>query len=363
MKKRYIAMMLVVALAFSMIGVGTMAWFTSTATSTAAFQAGTLEIEAGDGEGTIANFTIQNLQPSFNYVSENDKNDPPQYAYEPERGYFDLINKGSLASKVYRLTVGNVRQNNLSEEPIDTELFNAFLNKLYVAVTAKAYGDVGDDILYVGSLYNMIYDNGGYFDPFIFMNQGDNRRVEFAVALHKDAGNEFQKLGLKADFTIHAMQVEEPLPGENNPTEFTTLYSQPNFVFRVKEENHSDQTNSGDLDVGFNGRAYLFDFQDDTPKIFKSMEVYLEHESDNPNGGKVTRRSKLSLRDKLENLEGLERNEIDYYEKWLLGSVKKIWVKKDALGSNWKLINVRAVYTFYDDSFIDTGWKPYSVNQ
>ncbi|MEA4963354.1 TasA family protein [Lutispora sp.] len=358
MKKKFLAMMIAVTILFSLAGVGTMAWFTSQAASTAAFQAGTLEIEAGGGEGTIANFTIQNLQPSFNYEAENDRNEPPQYAYEPEKGYFDLINKGSLSSKVYRLTVENVRQNNLTGEPVSDALFNDFLKKLYVAVTAKAYDGVEDDILYVGSLYKMIYDNGGYFDPFIFMNQGDNRKVEFAVALHKSAGNEFQKLGLKADFTIHAMQVEEPLPGEENPTQYAALYSGQNFSLKAREEYHTDVYNSLDPDVGFNGYGYTFQFNE-TQKTFKSMELELRHESDNNHDVKVTR--VLLVLDRLTELEGLNRKDVDYKE--VLGSNNKyIYIKKDAFSSDWKLVNVRATYTNGDNSVIDTEWVPYFIN-
>ncbi|NLM43948.1 MAG: hypothetical protein GX201_08065 [Clostridiales bacterium] len=362
MKKKYIALMLIVAITFSMIGVGTMAWFTSQATSVAEFQAGTLEIVAGGGEGTIENFIIQNLQPSFNYPDEDEDeepSDPIHFAYPPEKGHFDLTNVGTLPSKVYRLTVENIRQHNLTEEVVDNNLFNEFLRKLYVVVTAKEGAGHPDDILYVGSVYNMAYDNGGYFDPFIFINPGDSRKVEFAVALHKNADNRFQNMGLMADFTIHAMQVEEPLPGEENPTEYVELYSGQNFTLRAREEYHYDVYNSLDPDVGFTGYGYTFQFNE-TKKTFKSMELELRHESDNNNEMKVTR--VLLVFDKLTELEGLSKKDVDYKE--VLGSNSKyIYVRKNALGSDWKLINVRARYTNGDDSVIDTGWLPYSINQ
>lgn len=354
--------MLIVALSFSMIGVGTMAWFTSQANSVTEFQAGTLKIVAGGGEGTIENFTIQNLQPSFNYPKEDDSKeptDPPHFAYPPEKGYFDLTNVGSLPSKVYRLTAGNIRQYNLSGETVDEELFEDFLKMLYVTVTAKANEYLPDDILYVGSIYNMAYDNGGYFDPFIFMNPGDSREVEFAVALHKNADNRFQNMGLMADFTIHAMQREELLPGEENPTEYVELYRGQNFTLRAKEEYHYDVYNSLDPDVGFTGYGYTFQFTE-TKKTFKSMELELRHESDNTHDVKVTR--VLLVLDKLEELEGLSKKDVDYKE--ILGANDKyIYIKKDALGPDWKLINVRAKYTNGDNTVIDTGWLPYSVNQ
>lgn len=358
MKKRFLAVVIAITLLFSLAGVGTMAWFTSRATANAEFQAGTLIIEAGGGEETIENFLIENLQPSFNYITEDDRNDPPQYAYNPIKGHFDLTNVGSLPSKVYRMTAGNVSQHNLSGEAVDGELFNDFLKKLYVAVTAKAYDGVGDDILYVGSLYNMIYDNGGYFDPFIFMNQGDTREVEFAVALHKNAGNQFQGMGLMADFTIHATQIENTFPGEENPTNYAKLYEGSNFALKAKEEYHKDVLNFGDLDVGFNGYGYTFQFNE-TAKIFKSMELELRHESDNNHDVKVTR-IKL-VRDKLTELEGLSRKEVDYEEIYGFNN-KYIYIKKSAFPSDWKLVNVRAIYTNGDDTFIDTDWVPYFIN-
>lgn len=382
MNKRLIAAVLAVIMVCGLGGVGTMAWFTSRAVSSDnEFNTGTLEITAGDSTGLIPNFTISDMQPSFYYPDDDPDNDP-EYAYDPVIGRFILRNSGSLPAKVYRMTVENVRDLTDRNNGVKASL-NDLMHNVYVVVKALGYTPaegpyVEDDILYVGTLYNMAYDNGGYFDPFVFMNHGDQRDIEFAVALASSADDSYQQTGLKMDFRIHANQKEAPITeNETQPTTYTTLYNDPNsnkLRLDAREGyhyaiDHNDEwlfLDDVNEHQGFTGNAYEFRFYDEKGLLpaMKSMMLELKHESDNTKQTEITRVLlwfNVTKEDDKVTVENIDLADVDY--KDIIGeSDKYIYISKNAIDSEWKLIEVRATYNWANNTSDSTGWVPYSVN-
>lgn len=193
MKKKYIAMMLVIAIAFSMIGVGTMAWFTSQATSANnTFVAGTLilggVIGGQDVENQFATLNLSNIKPG-----------------EPrDLGSTVLKNVGSLPFKLYRINASNFRG---ISDLIDTQ-GRSMDDVLHLIVT------IGGEEVYRGKFSQLVNENGGYFDPIVDIPVGNERTMELSVLMDTSAGNDFQGKNFMCDLTVFATQNQVPENGE-----------------------------------------------------------------------------------------------------------------------------------------------------
>ncbi|MCQ1528645.1 TasA family protein [Lutispora saccharofermentans] len=225
MKKKYIAMMLVVALAFSMIGVGTMAWFTSTATSANnTFVAGTLTLGGIiDGEDVANRFATLNLS--------NIKPGEPR-----DLGTTELKNVGSLSFKLYRITASNFTGDLNFTDTLGRKMDDV----LNLIVT------IGGERVYEGKFSQLVWENGGFFDPIVDVPVGDVRTMQLSVLMDESAGNDFQGKNFKCDLTVYATQNEVPENGEPIGTEVylgrtsgagTTIPWDPAFSVVGKNDN------------------------------------------------------------------------------------------------------------------------------
>lgn len=193
MKKKYIALMLVIALAFSAAGVGTMAWFTSQATSVNnTFVAGTLilggVIDGEDVHNQFATLNLSNIKPG-----------------EPrDLGSTVLKNVGSLPFKLYRINASNF-------QGIDNVIDNqgrSMDDVLHLIVT------IGGERVYEGKFSQLVNENGGYFDPIVNVLPSEERTMELSVLMDESAGNDFQGKNFKCDLTVFATQNQVPENGE-----------------------------------------------------------------------------------------------------------------------------------------------------
>lgn len=193
MKKKYIALMLVVVLAFSMIGVGTMAWFTSQATSANnTFVAGTLTlggvIGGNDVENQFATLNLSNIKPG-----------------EPrDLGSTVLKNVGSLPFKLYRINASNF-EGDLNFTDNQNRKLDDVLNLIVT---------IGGEQVYEGKFSELVRENGGYFDPIVDVPVGSTRQMDLSVLMDATAGNEFQGKNFTCDLTVFATQNEVPENGE-----------------------------------------------------------------------------------------------------------------------------------------------------
>jgi predicted ribosomally synthesized peptide with SipW-like signal peptide len=193
MKKKYIAMMLAVTLAFSMIGAGTMAWFTSQATSANnTFVAGTLTlggiIDGEDVEEQFATLNLSNIKPG-----------------EPrDLGSTELKNVGTLPFKLYRITASNFEGLSTAVD----EQGRSMDDVLHLIVT------IGGEQVYEGKFSKMVEKYGGFFDPIVNVPPDTSKTMQLAVKMDPSAGNEFQGKSFSCDLTIYATQNEVPENGE-----------------------------------------------------------------------------------------------------------------------------------------------------
>lgn len=171
MKKRAIlALALAAMLAFG-AGVGTMAWFTSTATSDRnVFQTGTLTINGPGRNQVVENVVdITNIYPGWEGHST-----------------INVRNTGSLAFK-YKVSVQS-RENSL--------LYNG-LHKLQVKVNDSEFMPINE--------FNDI--------PLGIIANGGEKEITFEFNLPTTAGNEYQNLMDRFDFVFEATQLENNEPG------------------------------------------------------------------------------------------------------------------------------------------------------
>lgn len=193
MKRKYIAIMLVVTLAFSMLGVGTMAWFTSQATSANnTFVAGTLILGGKIGENYIerqfASLDLTNLKPGESRIL----------------GVTELRNMGTLPLKLYRINASNFQ--GLSQK-YDRQ-GRSMDDVLDLIVT------IDGDIVYEGKFSKMVEKYGGFFDPIVNVPPDTSKTMQLAVKMDPSAGNEFQGKSFSCDLTIYATQNQVPENGE-----------------------------------------------------------------------------------------------------------------------------------------------------
>lgn len=219
-KSRRSLLLLVMLTVFlsAVLGVGTMAYFTSQSTTPAEsgkFMAGRLVIgsnfEGSDQPLRLNPVTIANLQPGG----------PAQ------TGIITVKNLGTLPAKLYRMTC---------------EFPNNEAPSLARVLNMKVWIDKGtssEQLVYNGKFDLMTADHGViYFNPVIIYNPGQTRDITLEVTMDASAGNEYQ--GVRAEnvvFTVYAKQVEDLIAGEEpgnvwNPTVIGTT---GHFAVKVTE--------------------------------------------------------------------------------------------------------------------------------
>lgn len=207
MKNKPLTIMIITALLFAMIGVGTMAWFTSTAISeNNVFETGTLELGTGlvgsaeeDVANEFASLTFNDLSPG---------GDPTAMKQTL------LKNVGSLPFYIYRITADDFTDNN--DDDIDDTMLDEVL-MIEISITDENENEVK---VFRGRLKQLLEENGGYFDPMYHLAPQDTCDMILKVWMNDDAGNDYQGLSMSCDFTVYARQIEMPLPGDSEKYEY-----------------------------------------------------------------------------------------------------------------------------------------------
>ena len=185
MKKRFLAVLMTVVLVCSLAGIGTMAYFTSRATSSGnAFAAGTLKlggiINGEDVVEKFASLNIDNLQP-----------DNPTLM-----GTTQLKNVGSLPFRLYRITASNFEGD-----------FKLLDPKIKIEIK------IGGESVYTGTLTQLQEKNGGYFDPIYNVTPSEVKEMQVFATLDKSANNDYQGKSMTCDLTVYATQNNAPING------------------------------------------------------------------------------------------------------------------------------------------------------
>lgn len=293
MKKRYIAAMLVVTLICAMAGVGTMAWFTSRATSNEnTFKTGTLIlggiIDGEDVNEQFATVSFDNMEPG----------QPPEKVQETV-----LKNVGSLPFYLYRMTAKNITG--------DTKLDDVLMLNI----------TIGGETVFDGRLSQLVEENGGYFDPIYGIQPEETRQMVITAYMDKNAGNEYQGLNMQCDLTVYARQNEYPVPGENGEED---LGLAPNFSV-----------------VAYNDDNYVnFDFDWEPNDLFyEHYKLEIKHETGDVTTGIEAERIWLFINfynKEVTSLDGISRNDVDV--DWNRDIVK---IKKSAFPDEWKGFEVK----------------------
>ncbi len=298
MKKKFVAAILAVALICTMAGVGTMAWFTSRATSNDnTFQTGTLTlggiINGYDVNEKFATVSFDNMEPG----------EPPHKVQTTT-----LKNVGSLPFYLYRITASDLVDNN-STNNIDDTMLNSVL---MLNIT------IGGETVFDGRLSQLIEENGGYFDPIYGVNPGETRDMVISAYMDPKAGNQYQGLSMKCDLTVYARQNEYPVPGENGDED---LGSTSNFS--VKAYNDSDYVN--------------FDWDwEPNDSIYEYYRLEIKHHTGEPTTEIDAERIVILVDKNVYSVDGIARG--DVIIDWSEDIVK---IKKSAFPSDWEGFEVK----------------------
>ncbi len=310
MNKKLVALVLVTVIAFAAAGVGTMAWFTSQATSEAnSFQAGTLSIGTGTGN-QFASIVVNDMAPGL----------------PVHQGTTTLQNNGSLPLKLYRINASNIIDEGGLDAVLDVE---AFIDGISV---------------YTGKLSLLVQENGGFFNPIMNIAAGKEMNLELVVTMNESAGNIYQNKQLKCDFTILAAQEEMPLPGQTDGwTNIANSDGGSNRGFSVDGRNSN------------NSIEYRFNWRENPGVLFEQADIYVKHQTGDVDSHVQLIRL-LILTQKVEVEEGvLDANDISV--NWLN---KVITINKNALPEEWKIIDVKfggkpsAIGNYYATDYV--GW-------
>lgn len=196
MNKRVLAVAMAVVLICAAAGAGTMAWFTSSATSTGNdFKTGTLKLggKGENGEDTIETFEkveFKDMEPG----------EPPEKLESTI-----LRNVGTLPFYLYRLTASTLRDDNPDNDKDDTALNEMLLIDVLI----------GGEHVFHGRLSEMVETNGGHFDPIYRIGRGEEKEMEIFAYLDPAADNKYQDLSMSCDFTVYANQDPSQLPGNS----------------------------------------------------------------------------------------------------------------------------------------------------
>lgn len=255
MKKRYIAAMLVVTLICAMAGVGTMAWFTSKATSNDnTFKTGTLILGTGaegttdnDQEHVFPNVTFGNMEPG----------QPPEKVQTTV-----LKNVGSLPFYLYRITASELVDNNPDNGKDDLVLDDV----ITVEIT------IDGEPVYSQKLSELVKENGGFFEPIFKVQPQDVKDMVITASMIEDAGNDYQNLSMKCDFTVYARQTEYPVPGEGNTGSNKYYFGRANGVGTILNPSFSVE--------GYYDDNYIYFDWDWMPNdiAYEYYEIEIKHE-------------------------------------------------------------------------------------
>lgn len=194
MNKKVLAVAMAVVLICAAAGAGTMAWFTSAATSSGnQFTAGTLilgsEVNGNDVYEEFATLEFKDMEPG----------QPPVKVLDT-----DLKNVGSLPFYLYRMTASNIVDNNSENNIDDMILDDVLMLKIFI----------GGEQVYYGKLSQLVEENGGFFDPIYGIEPGETRELMIEAELPATTGNAYQGLRMKCDLNIFAAQEEMPVTGQ-----------------------------------------------------------------------------------------------------------------------------------------------------
>lgn len=312
MKNRFFILAIVVALVFAMAGVGTMAWFTSSATSTNnTFTAGTLKLGSPDSDSDGFDQIEEFAAIQFNNLQ------PGQASSIVDRT--TIKNVGTLPLTIYRITVSNFVDNNSSNQKNDRKLKNA----LKVNIT------IGGDVVYDGLLKNLIERQGGYFDP-ITMAEGQTKEIVVTTYMRERAGNPYQQLNMSCSLNIHATQTNRPFAGQvgMNPHGLGN-----NSLFTAQAENISD-----------NGEPWLkvtWDWNDTAEWLVSNKDefkILIKHETDVHDAKVYEALLWFDQYGAIKKVKGLNESDV-YFGEYMSD---EIWIRRDALAfDGWETLSIQ----------------------
>lgn len=286
MKKRLIISVLAITLISALAGVGTLAYYTSQATSKDnSFVAGTLKLGGViNGQDVVEQFAqlngVGNLKPGV-----------PE-----ELGTTTLKNVGTLPLKLYRITVSDL------QDPANLDSVLDLVVK------------IGGEPVFSGKLSQLDPSNGGYFDPIVNVPAGETRDMEFSIMMDPAAGNAFQGKTLNCDLSVWATQNQAP---ENGEPQGTHVNLGATSLFSVE---------------GYNDRNYAnFDWNWTPNDVLKEYYVLnIKHETGLPTTHIEEWRIVIFPGEKVISTDGIDKNDVDV--DWGNDIVK---IKKSAIPSDW----------------------------
>lgn len=292
-----------------MAGVGTMAWFTSGATSSNnTFVTGTLTlggvIEGNDVHNQFATLTFENMSPG---------GDPT------EMGTTTLKNVGSLPFYLYRITASNFVDNNLENSIDDTILDEVLMINI----------SIGDEEVYNGRLSELVEENGGFFDPVYDVAPGETKDMVIKAYMDPNAGNTYQGLSMSADLTVHATQNDTPISGQpsSNPVFLGTTE-----IFNATGENYTD--GNGVEWLRFTWNWDLEEWNTYTDK--DELRLRFKHEVGTPDA--EVYEAVMWYTNEIQ-LTGLTQDQVQFNTDWNTPT-DQIWVKRSAFPESWETIAV-----------------------
>ncbi|MTI69375.1 MAG: hypothetical protein FH751_03835 [Firmicutes bacterium] len=294
MKKKFLALILSVALICSMAGVGTMAWFTSQSKSeNNTFSTGTLTlggvINGEDDKEHFASVSFEDMEPG----------EPPQKIQETV-----LKNVGSLPFYLYRITASS-----LEDDPNTDQNDTILDNVLNVKIT------IDQEVVYEGKLSQLVSQNGGYFDPIYDIQPSDEKTMVIEAFMDENANNQYQGLKTKCDLTVYASQNDSPITGEPTGREVdmgsTSLFSV----------------------TGYNNEDYVnFDWDwDPDDSVREEYILKIKHETGDATTVTYEARIWWKNSEWVYSLDGLNESDIE-----LLKGPDIIRIKKSAFPSTWE---------------------------
>nr|WP_279380044.1 TasA family protein [Sporosalibacterium faouarense] len=332
---------LVVILICSMAGAGTMAWFTSQATSdNNVFAAGTLIL----GSEGANNDDIYN---TFEKVEFPDM-EPGQPFVQVQETI--LKNVGSLPFYLYRMTASQLEDNNLNNEIDDTKLNDVLTLKITLKDMEE---DADEEQVYYGKLSQLKLDNGGFFDPIYDVRPGEKKVMKIYAELPPEVTNEYQGLSMICDLTLYAKQNNVPIQGDPQ-NQWHDLQQGSVTNFSVKGINHRPLLR--------NLVTFDWDWNPDDSD-YEFYEIMIKHETGDPNAQITEERWETEepflwwtiktqhLSEDIEVYDMLTGEEVDL-DKWDViwdPSEDNISIAMSAFPSDWDGMEIKLSGTQYED--------------
>lgn len=298
MNKRIIAVALAIVMVCSLAGIGTMAWFTSSATSTSnEFKTGTLVLgsmmDGKEVENTFATVNFEDMEPG----------EPPVKVQTTT-----LRNIGTLPFYLYRITASRLVDTNAENGETDDTILN---NVLMIRVT------INENEVYYGRLSQMLEaDGSGFFDPVYDVRPDEELDMVIEAFMDPNAGNTYQGLSMACDLTVYASQNNAPIAGQegHNPVNLGTT-----GLFTASAEN---TTYGGEPWVKFSWDWDSAEWSNYTAK--DELRLRIKHETGNPNA--EVYEVQYSYGNEVPVISGLNQSDIRFIGSW--GTQHdEIWVK------------------------------------